>query len=115
MHILGIFLHIHHGKSRISAKIASAFETCFRTSAVDRFKFHVVHSECDKVLAYLARLGTVGCVLRWRFALLHSWGMGFLPLMTVILEGGFFGNGIAFSWEVCYNLGVRVGGRPDYM
>lgn len=37
--------------------------------------------------------------------------MGFLLMMTVILEGGFLGNGIAFSGAVCYNLGVRVGGR----
>ena len=32
-------------------------------------------------------------------------------MMTVNLEGGFLGNGIAFSGAVCYNLGVRVGGR----
>ena len=32
-------------------------------------------------------------------------------MMTVISEGAFLENGIAFSGVVCYNLGVRVGGR----
>ena len=29
-------------------------------------------------------------------------------MMTVILEGGFLGNGIAFSWVLWYNLGVNL-------
>lgn len=107
--VLSIFLNIHDGKCRISAKIAPASERYFRISAVDRFKLHVDHSECYQVLAYLARFG----VLRWGFSLLHSFNMGFLLMMTGISEGRFLGNEIAFSGTVCYNLGVRVSGRLD--
>jgi hypothetical protein len=46
---------------------------------------------------------------------LHSWGTGFLPLMTVILEGGFLANRIAFSGTVYYNEYVGVSIRLDYM
>jgi hypothetical protein len=34
--------------------------------------------------------------------------MGFLLMMTVILEGAFLGNGIAFSGAVWYNLGAEA-------
>ena len=48
-------------------------------------------------------------VCSWRFSLSHKFNSGFLFMVTVISEGRFLGNGIAFSGAVCYNLGVRVG------
>ena len=42
-------------------------------------------------------------VCSWRFSLLHSFNTGFLLMMTVISEGGFLGNGIAFSGMIWYN------------
>ena len=50
-------------------------------------------------------------ICSWRFSLLHSFNTGFLLMMTVNLVGGFFGNGIAFSGKVWYNLGVGVSTR----
>ena len=46
-----------------------------------------------------------------RFSLVHSFNTGFLLMMTAVSKGRILGNGIAFSGAVCYNLGVRVGGR----
>ena len=42
-------------------------------------------------------------VCSWWFSLLHSFNTGFLLMMTVISEGGFLGNGIAFSGMIWYN------------
>ena len=64
------------GKDGLPAKIAPTSERCFSISAVDRFKLHVIHSECDKVLADFARLYTVGTVLRWGFSLGGFWRFG---------------------------------------
>ena len=50
-------------------------------------------------------------ICSWQFSLLHSFNMGFLLMMTMILEGGFLGNEIAFLGKVWYNLEVGVSTR----
>ena len=46
-------------------------------------------------------------ICSWWFSLLHSWGMGFLLMMTAILVVGFLGNGIAFSGKIWYNWNAK--------
>ena len=50
-------------------------------------------------------------ICSWQFSFLHSFNTGFLCMMTVISEGGFLGNGIAFLGKAWYNLEVGVSTR----